>query len=43
MIYLAIGLSVFLMARGEIRGDMPTAESGAVLLILSALMAVLGG
>lgn len=31
MSYLAIGLSLFLMARGELRGDMTTAESGAVL------------
>ena len=41
MIYLAIGLSIFLMARGIHQGDATTAEGGAGLLMLSAALAVM--
>ena len=41
MSYLAIGLSVFLMARGLHRGDATAAEGGAALLMMSAATAVM--
>jgi hypothetical protein len=43
MIYLAMGLSAFLTARGLHRGELTTAKMGAVLLVLSEALAVWGG